>query len=185
MIGEVLTPPIVVFMRIRLGSTNACKLQSTREVLATYAKFADAEIVGVEVDSGVGEEPNNLELTITGAINRARAAFDDCDFSIGIEGGTIEMPVVHDCVMKFDVCAIYDGEKIVLGFSPGFSLPQDLRRLLVEQGLDLSEAARVAGYTDHQKIGTAGGVVGILTEGRTTRFDFCKQALIMALIHVK
>lgn len=172
-------------MRVVLGSQNACKLQSTREVLALYPAFADAEVIGVEVDSGVGEEPDTLERTVTGAINRAKAAFQDCDYSIGIEGGTITMPVMDDCVMKFDVCAVYNGEMLSIGFSPGFSLPADMRQLIVEQGMDMSTAARVAGYTDHPKIGTAGGVIGILTEGRIDRVHFCKDALIMALVHIK
>jgi len=160
-------------------------MQSTREVLAMYPKFADAELVGVEVDSGVGEQPMNLDATIQGAINRAKQAFVDCDFAIGIEGGAIQVPQSTSGTVKVDVCAVYDGKKIALGFSPAFSLPEDLHHLLMEKGLDLSEAARVAGYTDHPKIGTAGGVVGILTEGRITRIDFCKDALIMALIHFK
>lgn len=171
-------------MRIVLGSKNACKLESTRSVLATYPRFADAEVVGVEVDSGVSEEPMDLATTIVGAVNRAKAAFVDCDLSIGIEGGTTAIPGMPGKSFKLDVCAIYDGEKIALGFSQGFVLPDDLQRL-IEDGHELSDAARVAGYTDHVKIGTAGGVIGILTEGRTTRFDLCKQALITALIHVK
>lgn len=172
-------------MRIVLGSTNECKLQTARQVLADYPKFAGAEIVGVEVDSGVAEQPLNLETTIQGAIHRAKAAFVDCDFSIGIEGGTMVLSQSGSGTMKLDVCALYDGNTVALGFSSAFSLPEDLHRLITEQGLDLSQAARVAGYTDHPKIGTAGGVVGILTEGRITRSDFCKQALIMALIHFR
>lgn len=172
-------------MRIVLGSKNACKLDTTREVLSLYPKFAAAEVVGVEVDSGVGEEPMTLEETVAGATNRAKQAFVDCDYSIGIEGGTMMMPGTGSRMMKFDVCAVYDGEKMAFGFSPGFSLPEDLQRLLIEEGMHLSDAAIAAGYTTHPKLGTAGGVVGLLTEGRITRYDFCKDALIMALIHVK
>ncbi|MBI5794422.1 DUF84 family protein, partial [Candidatus Uhrbacteria bacterium] len=108
-----------------------------------------------------------------------------CELSFGIEGGTMEVSGSHSSAMKLDVCAVYDGKTIGLGFSSAFSLPEDLHQLVAEQGLDLSQAARVAGYTDHPKIGTAGGVVGILTDGRITRSDFCRQALIMALIHFR
>ena len=172
-------------MRVVVGSQNACKLQSTREVLADYPKFAGAEIIGVEVDSGVGEQPMNLDATIAGAINRAKTAFQDCNFSIGIEGGTVEVPQTDSGAVKIDVCAIFNGEKIGLGFSMGYVVPADLHKLMLEKGLHLSEAARVAGYTDHPKIGTEGGVIGLLTDGRMTRVDMCRQALITALIHFK
>ncbi|MBI5793592.1 DUF84 family protein, partial [Candidatus Uhrbacteria bacterium] len=76
-------------MRVVLGSKNDCKLQAVRQVLAEYPKFGDAHIVGVEVDSLVPEQPLNLDATIQGAINRANAAFVDCDFTIGIEVGTM------------------------------------------------------------------------------------------------
>lgn len=110
-------------MRIVLGSINECKLQTTRQVLADYPRFSGAEIVGVEVDSGVGEQPLNLETTIRGAINRAKAAFTGCDFSIGIEGGTMEVSQSGSGTMKLDVCAMYDGNTVALGFSSAFSLP--------------------------------------------------------------
>lgn len=172
-------------MRVCLGSTNACKMQSTREVLAMYPKFVDAEIVGIEVDSGVGEQPMNLDATIEGAINRAKAAFKECDVSIGIEAGAMQVARTKTGVVKIEVCAIFNGQEISLGFSMGFVVPEDLHKLMVEQGLHLSEAARVAGYTNHPKIGTEGGIIGILTDGRMTRYDMCKQALTTALIHFR
>jgi len=172
-------------MRVVLGSQNACKLQSTKEVLAMYPKFAEAEVVGVEVNSGVGEQPMNLTETIDGAINRAKVAFKDCDFSVGIEGGLLEVTQTESGVAKIEACAIYDGQHIALGFSCAYVVPEDLHRIVVEQKVDMSEALKIAGYTDHVKIGTAGGGIGLLTGDRLTRYDMCKQALITAMIHVK
>ncbi len=169
-------------MRVCLGSTNACKMESTRAVLDMYPKLKDAELVGVEVDSGVGEQPLDLSATIQGAINRAKAAFHDCDLSVGIEGGTMQVPETSSGAVKIEACAIYDGKEIGLGFSFGYVVPEDLHKLMVEQGLHLSEAARVGGYTTHQKIGTEGGVISLLTGGRLGRKDMCLTGLVTAMI---
>ncbi len=160
-------------------------MQSTREVLAMYPKFVDAEIVGIEVDSGVGEQPMNLNATIDGAINRAKVAFQDCDYSIGIEGGLLEVPQTESGVAKLEACAIYDGKDISLGFSCAYVVPEDLHRIVVERNVDMSEALKISGRTDHVKIGTAGGGISLLTDGRMTRYDMCKQALTTALIHFR
>ena len=169
-------------MRVCLGSTNACKMESTRAVMDLYPKLKEAELVGVEVDSGVSEQPMNLTATIDGAINRAEAAFQNCDLSIGIEGGCIEVPQTASGVAKMEACAIYDGQEISLGFSCGYVIPEDLHRIVVEQGVDMSEALRLSGRTDHVKIGTAGGGISLLTGGRMVRKEMCMQALITAMI---
>jgi inosine/xanthosine triphosphatase len=172
-------------MRVHLGSTNAAKMEALKEVLALYPKFADAEVVGVEVDSGVAEQPMNLGETIDGAIHRAKSAFNGSDLSIGIEGGLLEVPQTASGVAKLEACAVYDGKEIGLGFSCAYVVPEDLHRIVVEQHVDMSEALKIAGYTNHPKIGTAGGGIGLLTDGRMVRKDMCKQALITALISVK
>ena len=149
-----------------------------------YPTLVDAELVGIEVDSGVGEQPMDLAATIQGAINRAKASFQNCDLSIGIEGGCLEVPQTASGVAKMEACAIYDGKEISLGFSCGYVIPEDLQRIVVEQGVDMSTALRLSGRTDHIKIGTAGGGIGLLTGGRMTRYDMCKQALITAMIDI-
>lgn len=172
-------------MRVHLGSPNPVKLAAVKEVLALYPRFAGAEVIGMDVDSGVGAQPQDLEETIQGAMNRAKACIEGADFSVGIEGGILPVPQTPSGAAKIEACVIYDGQKTGLGFSCAYVIPEDVHRIVVEQHVDMSEALRLAGKTTHEKIGTAGGGIGLLTDGRMQRIDMCKQALITALINVE
>jgi inosine/xanthosine triphosphatase len=112
-------------------------------------------------------------------------SFHDCDYSIGIEGGLIEVPGTKSGYMEFGVCAIYDGANYHLGFSPGFEWPTSVTDLIVNKGFDGSSALKEAGFTDHEKIGTAQGGIWILTKGKIDRTEYNKQAVTMALIQLE
>jgi Uncharacterized conserved protein len=49
------------------------KLQATRNVLEQI--YTELEVEATDVDSGVPDQPIGLEVTIQGAINRAKNAF--------------------------------------------------------------------------------------------------------------
>ncbi len=51
----------------------------------------------------------------------------------------------------------------------------------VHAGLDLSQAAKAAGYTTEDKLGSKEGIIGILTGGRVPRIEQAKSALRIAL----
>lgn len=87
--------------------------------------------------------------------------------------------------MEVAVCAIYDGKQFHLGLSPGFEWPKSVTDLIVNQGLDGSQALREAGFTDHEKIGTAEGGIWIFTHGKMNRKEYNKLAVMMALIHLE
>ncbi len=55
---------------------------------------------------------------------------------------------------------------------------------MLNEGLDMNDAARRAGLTQNPKIGSAEGLVGIMTKGRLTRKEYTKEAIRTALIHV-
>lgn len=63
-----------------LGSINPVKLSATKKVLI------DFDVVGLEVDSEVGNQPMSDEETILGAQNRARA-LPKGGIRIGLEAG--------------------------------------------------------------------------------------------------
>lgn len=63
-----------------LGSQNKVKLASVKEVLKDY------EVIGINVDSGVGSQPKSDEETIQGALNRALALPKD-GLRLGLEAG--------------------------------------------------------------------------------------------------
>jgi non-canonical (house-cleaning) NTP pyrophosphatase len=74
--------------KISVGTTSDQKIKYLKEVLKGLKVKAD--LIPVEVKSGVAEQPKTTEETEKGSINRARSAFEKAktaDFAIGIEVG--------------------------------------------------------------------------------------------------
>jgi inosine/xanthosine triphosphatase len=172
-------------MKIKIGSKNKAKVEALEEVLMDYDDLKNAEIISEEVESEVADQPKSLEETIRGAKNRARKIFEDCEYSFGIESGLMEIPDSKDNFVDITVCVIYDGKKFSSGFSSCFECPKEISRLMLEEDLNMSEAALSAGLTKNPKIGSAEGLIGLLTKGRMTRKDYTKQAIVLALIQIE
>lgn len=172
-------------MRVTVGSKNQTKIEAVREALEESSLFKDAEIIPMEVAVEQFGHPITLPMVVEGAIDRARQAFQNCAYSFGIEGGLIEVPQTKSGYMETSVCAIYDGNQFHLGMAPAYEWPKAVIDLIMKKGLDGSQAFREAGLTEHEKIGTAGGGVAILTKGRMDRKGLNKLAVMMALIHLE
>jgi len=173
-------------MKIIVGTTNRAKIEAVEEIIKDYPHLAEAEVLGASVESLVSDQPKSLEETITGAMNRARATFSDCDYSIGIESGLMPVPYTKGGYMDFSACAIYDGQEFHLGLSSAWEFPdKQITDLMIKDGLDMSQAINKAGMTNNPKIGSEEGAIGILTKGRMTRKEYTKQSLRTALIHLE
>jgi non-canonical (house-cleaning) NTP pyrophosphatase len=75
-------------MRLAAATTSKQKLGYLKEVLKELG--LDFEILSVDVDSGVSDQPMTEQETKQGSINRAQKALDETnntDLSIGIEVG--------------------------------------------------------------------------------------------------
>ncbi len=171
-------------MRIVVGSRNPAKVEAVRDVMKDYPRLAAAEVVGTEVASGVSDQPKSLDDTVAGAIARAKGAFADCDYAVGIESGFMAVPQARTGYLEFSVAAIWDGDRAHLGFSPAFECPDEVMRLVLEEGCDLSTACFRAGVASDPEIGRKQGIIGVLTKGRMTRKDYTTYALRLALIHL-
>lgn len=172
-------------MRINVGSKNEVKVGAVREVIADYPFLSGAEVVGLDVPSGVSSQPTSLDETIRGAINRAKACFVDCRLSFGIESGIVPVPHTKTGHMDVTACVIWDGREHHLGLSSLFECPKDVTELIMSGACDMQTAFHRCGYTANPNLGSAEGAIGILTRGRVTRKDYTVQALRMALIHLE
>ena len=89
---------------VRVGSLNGPKIEAVRSALAPYSP--EVEVEGVDVESGVPEQPVGYPEIVAGARNRAREAFargahargswghsgdGACDLAVGIEDGLVEV----------------------------------------------------------------------------------------------
>lgn len=171
-------------MRVRVGSKNEVKIEAVREALALYEMFNGAEVEGVAASSDVSEQPKSLEETVRGAQNRARSAFEGCEWSVGIESGLVEVPYTKSGYMDLTAVALYDGEEMHVGLSPAIELPKRVVDIALQEQKDLNVACREAGLTEVERLGDAQGFVGLLTDGRINRKGYTKHAIIMAMAHV-
>lgn len=184
--GKYLNSPIAGYcMKIAVGSVNPSKVDAVKEILKLYSSLAEAEVVGLNVASGVSDQPKTSQEIIEGAVNRAKNAYlhTRCDYGVGLESGLLEYPLAGH--MEFTVCAIYDGQDYHFGFSPAFKCPETVCQIMQQENVNLNDACYKAGLTADPEIGKSEGIIGILTKGRKTRKDYTKDAIIMALIHIE
>jgi inosine/xanthosine triphosphatase len=172
-------------MKLIVASLNPQKIAAVKELVAEYPMLVSATVEGVSVPSGVGDQPKSLNETVRGAINRAKSAIGDADYSFGLESGLVEVPYTKTGTMDLCVCAIYDRKDIHLGLSSAFEPPKLVAKLMHEKGMNMSEATAAAGLTTNKNVGAAEGLIGILTHGRLTRLAYTKQAVTTALIHLE
>jgi inosine/xanthosine triphosphatase len=172
-------------MKIIVASTNPQKIKAVSDIIPKYDFLIGASVEGVNTDSGVSDQPKSIEETVQGAINRAKNAFKNVDYSFGIESGLMSVPQTKCGVMDVCVCAIYDGENIHLGLSSAFEPPQKIFDLMHDSGLDMSEACLRVGLTKNPKLGASEGLIGILTHGRLDRLAYTAQAVTTAMIHLE
>jgi len=168
-------------MIIKVGTNNAIKIEAVKEALVDYPLLAEAEVLGVNVSSEVSEQPLSRYETLCGARNRAAGAYKDgAYFGVGIESGISETYLGY---INFTTAIIYDGERYHIGQSTGFPVPPKMIVKIIEEGMDMDQAAYACGFVDVPNIGKVdGGFLGVLTKGRISRKTYSKQALVMALI---
>jgi len=164
---------------IVVGSKNPVKIKSTDH--AFHKTFEDAFLVqGLEVNSGVPDQPHGNEETLEGATNRAKnakMAFPEADFWVGIEGGVED----SDAEMNaFAYVVILDhSNKVGKAKTATFYLPEVISKL-IKGGMELGSADDQ--YFDRENSKEGEGAVGLLTNGAVTRKEYYEQAIILALV---
>ncbi len=167
-------------MNIVVASHNPVKLEAARQAFSTRFPSANLELIPIDVESGVSEQPDGDEETRRGARNRveeASRAYPDAEFWVGLEGG---IATVDDQLMAFAWIAVRGRNgKIVDVKSVTLPLPPAVREL-VASGLELGEANDQVFSTVNSK--QRSGAYGLLTDGLYTREAIYSQTLIFALI---
>ncbi|MGG1518146.1 inosine/xanthosine triphosphatase [Paenibacillus oryzisoli] len=161
--------------KIALGTFN----QAKREAVVLGA--------GVEptchaVPSGVSDQPMTEDETIQGAINRAKnvlQAVPEAAIGLGLEGGLTYDAVHAKQWYLFSVCAAWDGSRLSIGRGLYFPIPSAIGDRLLQGGGELSQII-------DELSGTSGsnhreGAYGLFTDGRITRTDVFRDAVIAAL----
>ncbi len=164
---------------VAVGSTNPVKVAATRRVIHYF--WPDAEIVSVEVPSGVPPQPWGIAETIAGARQRAEHARTllDADLGVGLEGGVEEIPEAGGIFLSgWAAVATRDG-RVYLGSGGRAPLPPALVEAL-HRGEELGPAMdALSGEKDTKH---TIGSVGILTRGFVNRESQFSVALTYALV---
>ena len=175
--------------RVRVGSTNEPKLDAVRNAFAPYCP--DVEVAGVDVPSGVPEQPVGWEEIVRGARNRARLAraSEPCDLGVGLEDGLVALPTGEGELRHLNVgcAAIAHGERVWLGFSSGFSYPPGCTEPAMR---DREPIGSLFDRLWEQRRGEALapaearalGNVGKLTLGVLPRSEYTRHAVLCALV---
>ena len=160
---------------IAVGSTNPAKMTAAQSICERA--FPGCKVVGVDVPSGVPEQPIGADETSTGARNRARAALaavPGARMGMGLEGGVDREGSLINCVA---VVTAEGRENLAWGVR--FPLPpRVVARVL--KGEELGPVMdEVSGRSESKK---SLGAVGILTNGLFTRAEMWQGPLACALM---
>jgi len=190
---------------VAVGSKRSPKLSAVTEALGAFSSVlapnTQFEVVGVEVESGVGHTPALREELMRGARQRAEALLqlarkngDAWRYFVGLEGG---LDVVQEGISADEMrwratlkqhgrrrvfleswAYVTDGVRGHYGRSGGIELPEALVREVLENGVELSVAIdRFAGAVG---IRDAQGAWGVLSTNFITRQEAFRIAVIAA-----
>lgn len=164
-------------MKVAVGTKNPAKIDAVREA---FEKLGEVEVFGVDVDSGVSDQPIGHDKIQLGAINRARKALEHGNIGVGIEAGIARASNTITNYVDVAWCAIVDRENVLtVGSSPQFEWPPHFVEH-AKKGLEIGLlSAKLTGDPDAKK---KEGGIGFLSKGMMPRKDFCKYAVICALV---
>jgi inosine/xanthosine triphosphatase len=194
---------------VAVGSVRRPKLQAVTEAIPSFtaalASDAQFDIVGVEVESGVGHTPSSRLELMRGARQRAEALVrlareqhQAWRYLVGLEGG---LDVVNEGCTPAPLPAAGLGRRVFLeswayvtdgvrghfGRSGGVEVPPALAHEVLDNGVELSAAIDAfASALDPQRFAGANGIRnaqgawGVLSADLITRQEAFRVAVIAA-----
>jgi inosine/xanthosine triphosphatase len=175
---------------VAVGSTRRPKLNAVWESLSIIGPTLDAnvlfDVVGFEVESGVGHTPTSREELMRGARQRAEALVrmgrerkEAWRYFVGLEGGC---DVIRENgarrVLLESWAYVSDGSRGYYGRSGGIEVPGVLAEEVVDRGVELSAA--IDRFAGGKGIRDAQGAWGVLSNNLITRQDAFRVAVVSA-----
>jgi inosine/xanthosine triphosphatase len=177
-------------IRILVGSNRRPKIAAVEDAIRDFAPVLAPglhfEVVGADVESGVGHTPTNRNQLMLGARQRADAVLrlaseraQPAQYFVGLEGGldVIETQIQRRVFLE-SWAYVSDGRSGHYGRSGAVEIPDALAREVLENGVELSVAidrfAGAVGIRDNQ------GAWGVLSSGLISRTEAFRVAVVAA-----
>ncbi len=162
---------------VAVGSTNPVKVGAARRIFAQF--LPDAEVTGIQVHSGVPDQPIGDEETLQGAIGRARAALEAtvAEYGVGMEGGVTFRG--DECWMNGFCAVVHRDGRVGIGRGTQFLLPPSIGRAVRAGGEVGPLMDQLTGQYDTKK---HGGAIGFFTNGAIVREDAFAMMVAAALV---
>ncbi|MBT2680734.1 DUF84 family protein [Bacillus sp. ISL-35] len=151
-------------MKVAVGSKNPAKINAVKAAF----KETDFEIVSIDAESGVSDQPMSDEETIKGAVNRAIAAAEkgEAEIGIGLEGGVQQTPYGL-MLCNWGALAVKGMEPVIAG-GARIPLPDEVAQQLLA-GSELGPV--MDDYAKKQNVRKNEGAIGIFTNGQINRSE--------------
>jgi inosine/xanthosine triphosphatase len=172
-------------LSVVVGSTNPVKIGAVETVLRRAVAenllpgVTSVNVRGVNVPSGISDQPYGDDETRLGATTRAKNVLDtvpDADWGVGVEGGAVKLADGYYS-NAWIVIADRNG-KISTGGGLYMPLPAPIVRDM-EAGIELGHATdRLFGAVNSKQ---AGGALGYLSKNLRTRQDAYESIFVYAL----
>jgi inosine/xanthosine triphosphatase len=165
-------------MKIAVGSKNPVKIACVQQAFEKVFPDTTWEVEGVDVVSGVSDQPMSDKESITGARNRAKKALESlgADYGVGLEGGLQEIEGNW-----FDA-----GWIVVVDKEGNEGIGSTIRMMTPEKMMDLIKQGMELGHVNDKLFGLENskhgdGHFGLMTNGAITRTDGYRDGVIAAL----
>lgn len=166
-------------MKIAVGSTNPVKIEAAKRAFGKVWPKKKLEIVGIEVPSGVSQQPMTDKEAVKGARNRAKVAIKSAraDFGVGLEGGLQKFEGIW-----FDtgwiVIVDKNGKEGIGSTIRMQNAPKTIR--MVKAGMELGHVDDVVFKVKNSKQGD--GHFGLMSKNAVTRAEAYTEGVISALV---
>lgn len=165
-------------MKIAVGSTNPVKINATKKAFQKVWPNKKWEVVGLEIPSGVSEQPMSDVESVKGATNRAKGVLKQAkaDFGVGLEGGLQKFGEKwFDCGW---IIVIDKKSTIGVGSSIRMQTPPKIMEF-VKNGMEVGDVDDILFGQKNTK--QKQGHFGLMSGGAITREDAYLDGVISAL----
>lgn len=168
--------------KIVVASTNPVKINAALVGFKCMFKGEKFAVKGLNISSGVSDQPMTDGETFQGALNRVErvSKMEPADFWVGIEGGLQEKLGEMEA-FAWIIIKSKEG-KVGKSRTSTFFLPERICEL-IRQGKELGEADEIVFKIKNLK--QKSGAIGKLTNGAIDRTRYYQEAVILALIPFK